>query len=121
MMNSRLCLTGAVVCIAAVLSLALVEGQNLQKGAAASPPSPLSQPADEQDIKLPSGKSQRDEILKEERQQNIKDAGQLAQLAEELKEDLEKNDRFVFSLTTLKKTDDIEKLAKKIRARMRHY
>jgi cell division septation protein DedD len=119
MMNSRLCLTGAVVCVVAVLSLALVEGQNVQKGAAASTPAPL--PADEQDIKLPSGKSQRDEILKQEREQNIKDAAQLAQLAEELKEDLEKNDRFVFSLTTLKKTDDIEKLAKKIRARMRHY
>ena len=69
---------------------------------------------------LPNGKSQKDEILKAEYQQNLKDAAQLTELAQELQQDLEKNDRFVFSLSTLKKTDDIEKLVKKIRARMRH-
>jgi hypothetical protein len=74
----------------------------------------------QQDVQLPSGKSQRDEILKAERDQNIKDAAQLVDLAQQLQQDLEKNDRFVFSLATLKKTDDIEKLAKKIRSRMRH-
>jgi hypothetical protein len=79
----------------------------------------LAQPAP-QDVQLPSGKSQRDEILKAEREQNIKDAAQLVELAQELQQDLEKNDRFVFSLSTLKKTDEIEKLAKKIRSRMRH-
>lgn len=73
-----------------------------------------------QDMELPSGKSQRDEILKAERDQNIKDAAQLVELAQQLQQDLEKNDRFVFSLSTLKKTDEIEKLAKKIRSRMRH-
>ena len=41
-------------------------------------------------------------------------------MAEELKTDLEKSDRFVLSLDTLKKTDDIEKLVKKIRDRLRH-
>jgi hypothetical protein len=33
---------------------------------------------------------------------------------------MEKNDRFVLSMDTLKKTDDIEKLVKKIRNRLRH-
>lgn len=117
-MNSRFGLRSAV-CAAALLSLALVQGQSLQRGGSPAPaPAPAVPGAD--DIKLPNGKSQRDEILKMERDQNIKDAAQLAQLAEELKEDLEKNDRFVLSLATLKKTDDIEKLAKKIRSRMRH-
>ena len=74
----------------------------------------------EEDVSLPSGKSQRDEILKAEREQNIKDANQLAELAGQLKEEIEKNDRFVFSISTLKKTDEIEKLAKRIRSRMRH-
>ena len=46
--------------------------------------------------------------------------GILADLAEQLKADLEKNDRFILSMTTLKKTDDIEKLAKRIRNRLRH-
>jgi hypothetical protein len=76
--------------------------------------------AQEHEIQLPSGKSQRDEILKAERDQNIKDAAQLVELAQQLQQELEKNDRFVFSLNTMKKTDEIEKLARKIRSRMRH-
>jgi predicted RND superfamily exporter protein len=72
------------------------------------------------DIQSPNGKSQTDEILKEEREENLKDAAKLVDLADELKEALEKEDRFVFSLNTVKKTEEIEKLARKIRARMRH-
>ena len=72
------------------------------------------------DIQLPNGKSQRDEILKAEHEQNIKDAAKLADLADELKQALEKEDRFVFSLNTVKKTEEIERLARKIRMRMRH-
>ena len=75
---------------------------------------------EEEDVTLPNGKSQTDEILKAEHQQNLKDAAELADLAQQLKTDLEKNDRYVLSMTTLKKTDDIEKLAKRIRARLRH-
>jgi hypothetical protein len=82
------------------------------------PPIPPGQPPE--DVKLPNGKSQRDEILKAERDKNIKDAAELAELAQLLQQDIEKNDAFVFSLATLKKTDDIEKLVKKIRSRMRH-
>ena len=69
---------------------------------------------------MPNGKSQRDEILKAEHEQNLKDAARLADLADELKQALEKEDRFVFSLNTVKKTEEIEKLARKIRTRMRH-
>jgi hypothetical protein len=76
--------------------------------------------SEEQDVTLPNGKSQRDEILKAEHQQTLKDAAELADLADQLKIDLEKNDRFVVSMATIKKTDDIEKLAKRIRARLRH-
>ena len=77
-------------------------------------------PGSEKDVRLPSGKSQRDEILKAEHEQNLKDAAQLAELAGQLKADLEKNGRFILSLSTLKKTDEIEKLVKKIRSRLRH-
>jgi hypothetical protein len=75
---------------------------------------------EEEDVILPNGKSQKDEILKAEHQQNLKDAAELADLAEQLKIDLEKDDRYVLSMATLKKTDDIEKLAKRIRTRLRH-
>ena len=76
---------------------------------------------EEEDVILPSGKSQKEEILKAEHRQNIKDAADLAELAEQLKIDLEKDDRYILSMATLKKTDDIEKLAKRIRARLRHF
>ena len=104
--------------VAALLAL-MLEGQTGRggRGGATQEQGPQV-PAE--DPKLPNGKSQRDEILKAEHEQNLKDAAQLAQLADELKQDLEKNDRFVLSLATLKKMDDIEKLVKKIRSRLRH-
>ena len=74
----------------------------------------------DQDVKLPNGKSQRDEILKSEHEENLKDATRLVELSQDLKADLEKNDTFVLSMGTIKKTDDIEKLVKKIRSRLRH-
>jgi len=75
---------------------------------------------DSEDPRLPNGKSQRDEILKADFQKSLDDARELAKLADELKADLEKNDRYVLSLGTLKKTEDIEKLAKKIHDRLKH-
>ena len=74
-----------------------------------------------QDRRLPNGKSQQEEILKADHEKNLRDAAELADLAQELKEDLEKNDRHVLSVSSLKKTDEIEKLIKKIRSRLRRY
>jgi hypothetical protein len=107
------------------MKLTLLRGAFLLSLAAVSPlalsqfgPAPPEQ--SQEDVKLPNGKSQRDEILKVERETNIKDAARLVEMAEGLKTDLEKNDRFVLSMATLKKTDDIENLVKKIRSRLRH-
>ena len=72
------------------------------------------------DVKLPNGKSQREEILKSEREQNLKEAAQLVEMAKDLQQDIEKNEAYVLPLSALKKTDEIEKLAKRIRARLRH-
>jgi hypothetical protein len=74
----------------------------------------------EENPKLPNGKSQRDEILKAEREDNIRDAAKLVELSQSLKADLEKSDRFVLSMETIKKTDELDKLVKKIRDRLRH-
>jgi hypothetical protein len=73
------------------------------------------------DVQLPNGKSQRAEILKAEREQNIKEAAQIVELAKDLQQELEKNESYVLSMASLKKTDEIEKLAKRIRGRLRHY
>jgi len=72
------------------------------------------------DVRLPNGKSQQEEILKAEHEKSLKDAAALIDLAEQLKADLEKNDRYVLSVATLKKTEEIEKLAKRIRTRLHH-
>lgn len=99
-------------CALALLCAGLFTAALPQRGGGPPPP--------DQDARLPNGKLQRDEILKAEHAANIKDAAELAELADQLKIDLEKNDRFVLSMATLKKIDDIEKLAKRIRSRLRH-
>jgi hypothetical protein len=74
---------------------------------------------DEPDMKLPNGKSQKEEIIRMDYERNLRDAGELARLAGEIKDDLEKGDRNLVSLKTLKKLDDVEKLTKDIRQRLR--
>jgi hypothetical protein len=71
------------------------------------------------DVKLPNGKSQQEEILKADYQKTLQDVAQLAKLAEELQDDLNREDRHVLSLASLKKAEDIEKLAHKIRTRLK--
>jgi hypothetical protein len=84
---------------------------------------PAQPPADEppDDIRLPNGKKQQDEILKAEYEKNLKDAQELAAIATTFEQDLEKSDRFVLSLSSLKKLDDMERLTKRIRGRMKRY
>jgi len=77
------------------------------------------EPTTQEDVRFPD-KSQEDEILKANHKQDLKDAAQLIELAEQLKQELEKNDRHVLSISSLKKTEEIEKLAKRIRSRLVH-
>jgi hypothetical protein len=74
----------------------------------------------DEDNRLPNGKLQRDEILKADYEQNLKDARELVDLSKSFELDLEKSDRFVLSLGLLKKLDDMENITKRIRGRMRH-
>lgn len=85
----------------------------------AQTPHPRIPPEEEE--KLPNGKSQREEILKADHKKNLEDATELLRLAEEVKADLEKGDRYIVSVKTLKKTEDIEKLAKNIRGRLKRF
>jgi hypothetical protein len=75
----------------------------------------------DEDVRLPSGKKQKDEILKSDYEQNVKDAQELITIARSFEEDLEKDDRYVLSLSSLKKLDDMEKLTKRIRGRLKRY
>lgn len=72
------------------------------------------------DIRLPNGKLQRDAILKADYDENIKDARNLIDLTKSFELDLEKSDQYTLSLGLLKKLDDIDRITKRIRNRMRH-
>ena len=76
---------------------------------------------EEAPVRLPNGKLQSEEILKDDYKKNLKDAQDLIDLAEYLKMGLEKGEQHVLSLNDIKKTEEIEKLAKRIRGRMRRY
>jgi hypothetical protein len=81
---------------------------------------PVQENNDSQDdLRLPNGKRQKDEILKADYEKNLKDAQEMMNLTRSFEEDLEKNDRFVLSVGALKKLDDIEKLTRRIRGRLK--
>ncbi len=65
--------------------------------------------------------SQRDAIAKDAYKKNLADAAELLKLAEELKAELEKEDAFTVSVKTIKKIEQIEKLSKSIRGRMKPF
>jgi len=73
----------------------------------------------DEDPTLPNGKSQREEILKDEYKRNLQDAAQLVKLSEELRDALEAGDPHVVSLKLIKQTEEIEKLAKSVRGRLK--
>jgi hypothetical protein len=72
----------------------------------------------EGEVRLPSGKLQSEEILKADHAKSVKEVAELQKLVEEVRDGLDKNDRYVLDLDTLKKLEQIEKLAKRIRGRL---
>ena len=100
----------------AVLSIVLAASAQAQP----QDPSIPRDPSKPVDVRLPNGKLQQDEILKADHEKSVKDAAQLIELSENLKKELEKDDRHVLSISSLKKTEEIEKIAKRIRARLKH-
>jgi hypothetical protein len=74
---------------------------------------------DDAPTRLPNGRLQSDAILKAEYDQNVKDARELTALSKSIELDFDKNDQNVLSLGLLKKLDDVEKLTKRIRGRIR--
>jgi hypothetical protein len=105
-----------------ILRLAAIAGLALALTPLVAPQArpPHRTPSGQDDVELPNGKSKQDEILKADHEKDLKDAAQLIELAEQLKQELEKNDRHVLSISSLKKTEEIEKLAKRIRSRLVH-
>lgn len=73
----------------------------------------------DEDVKLPNGRSQKDAIAKEDHEAAMKDVNELITVAEQLRDDLQKSGEHVVSVSSVKKTEAIERLAKKIRGRLK--
>ena len=95
----------------------------LMLGSAGQPPTQPNPtpPGSETEVRLPNGKSQKDAIAKEDYRKSLEDSRELVKLSEDLEAELEKNDRYVVSLSAIRKTEDIEKLAKRIRGRLKRF
>jgi hypothetical protein len=79
-------------------------------------------PADDQPEKpFPPTPKQLEDILKADYEKNLKDLGQMARLVAEVQGDLRKHAHHVVSLQSVKDLEQIEKLSKSIRARMKRY
>lgn len=89
-------------------------------GLPAQPPD-VRNPRDQEGIRLPNGRLQTEEIVKADFEQNMKDIKQMQKLVEEVRDEMEKNDRHVLSMGNLKKLEEIEKLSKQVRGRMRRW
>jgi hypothetical protein len=84
------------------------------------PPPPLEPlPDSSEEDRLPNGKSRRDAIAKEQHEQALKDANDLLTAAQQLKDELQKAGDYVVPLASVKKTEEIEKLARRIRGRLK--
>jgi hypothetical protein len=87
--------------------------------AAQSPRKPFPTPQTGQQNPPPPEGPSPDTLAKAAYRDSLDDARKLLALAEELKTDIEKNDRYVVSMDTIHKTEEIEKIAKRIRGRMK--
>jgi len=72
-----------------------------------------------EDTKLPNGKSQKDMIAKQEHERALKDANDLLTVAQQLKDELQKAGEYVVPVSSVKKTEEIERLARRIRGRLK--
>jgi hypothetical protein len=74
----------------------------------------------DEDTRLPNGKSQRDEIARQQHADALKDVDALVAAAEELRDELKHAGDYIVPVGSLRKTEEIEKLAKKIRGRLKN-
>jgi hypothetical protein len=73
----------------------------------------------DEDSKLPNGKSQKDAIAKQNHEASLKDASDLVRAAKSLEDELKTAGSYVVPVSSVKKTEDIEKLARRIRSRLK--
>ncbi len=80
-------------------------------------PAVAQRPDPEKPLELPANSPSK--LLKHQHEEVKKMSGRLAELATEVEEELEKHGENVLPLSTLKKLEEIEKLARKMRGRLK--
>lgn len=99
--------------IALLLAVAAAPGQ--------FPNSPRSSPPrieERQDIRLPDGKLQSEAIIKAQHEKSLEEVQEMKKLILDFTDEFEKSDRHVVSVQTVRKLEEIEKRAKRIRTRL---
>ncbi len=81
----------------------------------------MSRDDDKRDKRLPNGRSQTEAMLKEDHKRNIADLQKMKDLIGEVEMELEKNDRHVLSMDNLRKLEELEKMSRRVRERMRRF
>ena len=71
------------------------------------------------DARLPNGKSQKNAMAKQNHEEALKDAEDLVVAAQQLQDEIKKAGSYVVPVESLKKTEEIEKLARRIRGRLK--
>jgi len=71
--------------------------------------------------KLPDGRSQAQAIIEDDYKKSRKDAEELLKRSEDLIEELEKWDHNVLSVHALRNVEEIEKIAKRLKKRMKRF
>ena len=82
---------------------------------------PPVQPDDESDRPFPATSKQIEYMLKADHEKNLKDLEKMAKLVEEVQADTRKNSRDVISMRSIRNLEQIEKLSRTIRGRMKRY
>lgn len=72
-----------------------------------------------EETRLPNGKSQKNAIAKQNHEEALKDAEDLVMAARQLQDEIKKAGSYVVPVESLKKTEEIEKLARRIRGRLK--
>jgi mitochondrial fission protein ELM1 len=82
-------------------------------------PDKENQQRHESDDRLPNGKSRSNAIAQSEHKKALEEADQLIEMAQDLKKQIDKAGMYVVPMTAVRTTEEIEKLARKIRGRLR--
>jgi len=85
-------------------------------GAAQKSPS-----TDPRERRMHDGRTQAEHILEMEHEKSLEDAKEMTKLTAELLEELRKNDHRVLSVSAFRKAEQIEKLAKRVKNRLKRY